>query len=396
MTRRTNVHPAIRPVNKSFVREPLAAQPSLHILDVTMFWAARGGGVKRYLEAKHAFLESQPACRHTICVPGTFAARAPQLPGLPLPFSSGYRLPRSKRSASKVLRELAPDVIEAGDPYQLAWSALLSGEELQVPVVAFYHSDLPSLFGRLLGTGIARAAGAYARKLYTRFDAVFAPSRWALNNLRELGIHSAVHQPLGVDTSTFHPVRRDENWRVAVGLPKARKVLLYVGRYAPEKNLDVLCEAAERLRDTHVLALMGGGTRIPSGSNIKVLPYEARTDALATAMASADAFVHAGEQETFGLAALEAMASGVPVIASRNGGIGELVDDSVGCTVARATPEAFVDAIRALGERDQKALCDAARERAQRYDWNAVLPPLLEHYRRLAAASRDYRDERAA
>jgi alpha-1,6-mannosyltransferase len=156
--------------------------------------------------------------------------------------------------------------------------------------------------------------------------------------------------------------------------------LLYVGRYASEKNLPVLVDAVARLGAPYVLVTIGSGPHIPSGPRVIVLPYESDMDSLAAAYASADAFVHAGDQETFGLAVLEALASGVPVIGCKLGGIAELVDDSVGEAVEHCDAPEFAAAIEAVFERDRAVLSMHARERALRYDWQTVLQSLDAKY----------------
>jgi alpha-1,6-mannosyltransferase len=117
---------------------------------------------------------------------------------------------------------------------------------------------------------------------------------------------------------------------------------------------------------------------------VRALPYEGDAHQLAAAMASADAFVHAGDQETFGLVALEAMASGVPVVACAVGGLGELVNDAVGHAVPHCRAGDFADALQALAQRDPVVLAHAARRHALRYDWHAVLPQLVARYQALA------------
>jgi alpha-1,6-mannosyltransferase len=309
------------PLDRELAYTPTALAAPLHLADVTMFWAAESGGVKRYLRAKHDFLQTTAHWRHTLVVPGTAddaSNTVAVVPGVPVPFSAGYRAPLRCGPAERALRALSPDLIEAGDPYRLAWSALHAGARLQVPVVAFYHSDLPAFFRRLAGPAAEQAAAAYVRHLYPRFDTVFAPSRYIADKLADLGVARVELQPLGVDTRLFHPARRSLRWRAQLGLPRDARVLLYVGRYAPEKNLDVLCDAVDRLNDGTTLVTIGAGPTPPSGRHVRALPYEGDAHQLAAAMASADAFVHAGDQETFGLVALEAMASGVPWVAWAN------------------------------------------------------------------------------
>lgn len=370
----------------------------MHLVDVTMFWSGESGGVQRYLRAKNAHLADHPSIRHTIVVPGTLTANPPQVPGLPIPFVQGYRMPRNRAAVQRVLKSLEPDMIEAGDPYQFAWAALRSGSELGVPVTAFYHSDLPELAARAFGEYGRRAASSYVKRLYRRFDLVFAPSRHVATRLAELGILNVALQPLGVDTQLFDPVKRAPSWRIKHGIAPDARMLLYVGRYAPEKNLAVLTDAVARLGAPYVLVMIGSGPITPAGPRVIALPYESDMASLAAAYASADAFVHAGDQETFGLAVLEAMASGLPVIGCKLGGIAELVDESVGVAVPRCKAGDFAEAIAAVFERDAAILSKAARERALRYDWQPVLEGLDQRYLALHALrpSEPYGTQRAA
>lgn len=373
-----------RPVNIVEFPAPPREPDAFHVVDATMFWSPRGGGVKSYLRAKNAFLQHEESIRHTVVVPGAFRAAAPQVPGLPLPFSSGYRFPRGRKSSARVLTALKPDVIEVGDPYQMAWSALDAGQSSGAPVCAFFHSNILEMAQRLAGKHARQAAAVYVRKLYPHFDRVFAPSAHLVTQLHDLGVSRAVLQPLGVDTTVFHPQPADGNWRARHGIDADAVVLLYVGRFAPEKNLPLLADAVERLGAPYVLVAIGDGPVTPRGSRVRVLPYEAGREALARAYADADAFVHAGDQETFGLAVLEAMACGLPVVGAKRAGVGDLVTDAVGITVPPGSAEAFARAIVSLRQRDALALSRAAREHALRYDWRSVFPSLIQHYRQLS------------
>jgi alpha-1,6-mannosyltransferase len=361
-------------------REPDA----FHLVDATMFWSPRSGGVKSYLRAKNNFLQHDSRIRHTVVVPGAADAAPPQVPGWPLPFSAGYRFPKSRASAARALASLAPDVIEVGDPYQMAWAALDAGQQAGVPVCAFYHSNLLDMAQRLAGRHARQVAAAYVRKLYPHFDRVLAPSPHVVSLLHDLGISRAVLQPLGVDTEVFHPQAPDGSWRRRHGIDPDAIVLLYVGRFAPEKNLPLLADAVDRLGAPYVLVTIGHGPIRISGARVRVLPYEAGREALARAYAEANAFVHAGDQETFGLAVLEAMACGLPVVGCQRGGVGDLVTDDVGATVPPKSAEAFARAIAGLRQRDAAALARAARDHALRYDWRSVFPPLIQHYRQLS------------
>jgi alpha-1,6-mannosyltransferase len=358
-----------------------------HVVDATMFWSATSGGVRRYLLAKHAWMTRYTGWRHTIAAPVADLPGIAELPSVALPGSGGYRLPLRRRALAAALQELQPHLLEAGDPYRLAWAVLDAADGLGIPAVAFCHSNLALLAAQLAGAPLGRAASAaarrYARRLYRRFDLVFAPSEAMRQHLDDWGVDRAVCQPLGVDTRTFHPARASAMWRNRLGLPRDTRLLVYAGRYAPEKHLDVLAEAVRRLGAPYVLLALGAGPTPPAGERVLVHPFIAEPMALARAIASADVFVHAGDQETFGLSVLEALACGTPVVARRAEGLAELVDDGVGAAVPDGRAATFADAIASVCTRERPALARRARERAESYDWNQMLPLQLMHYRQL-------------
>ncbi len=364
---------------------PSATGP--HLVDATMFWSATGGGVRRYLLAKRAWLQRHTAWRHTIAAPVADLPGMVALPAFALLGSGGYRLPVRRHALSRELQAVRPDLIEAGDPYRLAWAALDAAAALQVPAVAFCHSNIEllaaRLAGRRMGMAAARMARRYAAHLYRRFDLVLAPSESMRAHLADWGVDHAACQPLGVDATLFHPARASASWRSRLGLPASTRLLVYAGRFAPEKRLDVLARAVDRLGPPYMLLAIGAGPTPPAGERVLVQPHLHDPMALARALASADLFVHAGSLETFGLSALEAMACGTPVVARAAEGLGELVDGAVGAAVDDDRPESFAQAIAAQFESDRDGLSRRARERAESYDWGQMLPLLMAHYRRL-------------
>ncbi len=371
---------------------------AVHVVDTTMFWSPTGGGVRRYLQTKHAWLSRQPGWRHTLAVPLVAGERAgpATLPSLPLPASGGYRLPLRRGAMARVLAGLAPDVIEVGDPYRVAWAARDAARLRGCAAVAYCHSNLASMArlaaGPRFGAAAARWSARYARHLYGGFDLVFAPSRSMAGHLADWGVARVACQPLGVDTRVFHPSRADPAWRARQGWTAATRVLVYAGRFAAEKHLDVLVDAVKRLGSPYVLVLVGAGPVQPRPSErVVVMPF-LQTAELATALASADAFVHAGDQETFGLSVLEALACGTPAVVRAAEGLAELVDgedagrngnERIGYAVGSGTGAAFAEAIVALFGHDPPALAGAARRRAEASDWERVLPTLTGHYLRL-------------
>jgi alpha-1,6-mannosyltransferase len=357
----------------------------MHLVDTTLFYSPTSGGVRRYLNAKHAWYQRQPNVTHSLVVPGdtTLLRRGDvnTIAGQKVPGTFNYRLPLSPRRWKRMLHELAPDLIEAGDAFHPAWCALDVARERRIPAVAFFHSHLPRIVRMRLGEGMGHMAGRYLRWLYERFDQVLAPSRVMCDYLRGIGLTNVSLQPLGVDTVTFNPARRGTQLRRRLGLAAGTRLLVYAGRFSAEKNIPVLQQAFALLGDRYHLLLVGGGEYQRPASNITRFPYHRDGTELAATLASADALVHAGTAETFGLVVLEAMACGRPVVGIRANAVAELVDESVGLTAARAEPGLLARAVRELYERDIEALGGAARQRVEtRYSWDCALRQQLAIY----------------
>jgi alpha-1,6-mannosyltransferase len=365
----------------------------MHLVDTTMFFAREGGGVQRYLLTKHDWLSRHTRVQHTILAPGDAdtvdATGVITMKSSPLFFSNGYHFPLNPRRWCRRLLALAPDLIEVGDPYGPAWAALNAGQQLGVPVIAFYHSDLIRLVGIRFGTTAERVSARYVRELYAGFDAVLAPSRFISRKLRTVGVERVVRQPLGVDTRLFHPDRRDPDFRRKLGLAKNTRLLVFAGRFAREKNLPLLLSTLRLLGPHYHLLLIGSGSSVVPQSNVTVLPYQTSSEALARLIASCDALVHAGQQETFGLVVLEAMACGLPVVAVGEGGVAELVDERCGILVPPGKSAALAEGVAALYDMDVQQLGARARGIVEAaYGWDHVLHSLLRFYRqRLNATS---------
>ena len=365
----------------------------MHLVDTTLFYSPTSGGVKRYLSAKHAWLGAHTSWEHSIVVPGpdTQVSRGgvSTLSALTIPGTFNYRLPLNPRGWNRVLDSLEPDLIEAGDAFHPAWSAWIVGRRRGIPVAAFYHSNLPQLVGRRIGTLSEQVVGRYIRWLYEHFDVVFAPSRSMCEFLKSLGVQHAVQQPLGVDAEIFRPERRSPDLRVTLGLSSKVRLLAYAGRFAGEKNLPVLLHAFARLGAPYHLVLIGGDRQTRPSDNVSMLPYRRDSLELARWLASADALVHAGTKETFGLVILEAMACGRPVVAARAGAIPEFVDNSVGVLAEPNSGEQMAEAISALFELDVESLGAAARSRVlHQFTWNKAFQAQTAVYASLAGARR--------
>jgi alpha-1,6-mannosyltransferase len=369
-------------------------KPTVHLVDATLFYSPTSGGVKRYLSAKHAWLAAHTTWEHTIVVPGvdTHLERGGvcTLSGYPVPGTFNYRLPLNPRRWTRLLDALEPTLIEAGDVFHPAWAGWLVAQRRGIPLVGFYHSNLPQLAGhRLCGWWTEPVLRRYVRLLYERCDLVFAPSRLMCAYLRSLGIPQVVHQPLGVDAEVFHPARRSNTLRARLGLPARTRVLVFAGRFAEEKNLPVLLQAFARLGKLYHLLLIGGGRHSRPADNVTMMPYRRDSHELAQWIASADALVHAGTKETFGLVILEAMACGRPVVAARAGAFPEFVDETVGVLAEPYSAADMAAAIASLYERNLEALGAAARARVLRhFTWSRAFHTQLATYASLVGAQR--------
>jgi alpha-1,6-mannosyltransferase len=366
----------------------------MHLVDATLFYSPTSGGVKRYLSAKHAWLAAHTSWEHTIVVPGsdTHVERGGvcTLSGYPVPGTFNYRLPLNPRRWTRLLDALEPTLIEAGDAFHPAWCGWTVAQRRGIPLVGFYHSNLPQLAGRrTLGAFTEPVIRRYIRVLYERCDMVFAPSRVMCEFLRSLGVQHAVHQPLGVDTEIFHPGRRSNTLRECLGLPADARVLVYAGRFAGEKNLPVLLQAFTRLGSPYHLVLIGGARTARPAANVTMLPYRRDSGELAQWIASADALVHAGTKETFGLVLLEAMACGRPVVAARAGAFPEFIDETVGVLAEPNCGAGMAEAIASLYERNLEAVGAAARARVLRhFTWGRAFHSQLAAYASLVGAQR--------
>ena len=388
----------------------------MRILDITEFYSPLGGGVKTYLTAKAEWLAQQPDVSHTIVLPGeqdqetTLArSRVVLLGGPRVPASPGYHFLTAGWRIREILAEVQPDVVEIGSPFLAAFWARRAARTLPSPpaLVGFYHCDarrvyvdyglraLPGVLRDAAGLGLER----YLRGLYRSFAATIAATPSAQGALERLGVERVHLIPLGVDLETFRPERRDPAWRGAVGARDGQPVAVYAGRFATEKRLDVVLAGLPELhRTTGVkLVLIGEGHLRPRfeafqqahPEMLAVLPYQRDRAGLARALASADLYVAPFPIETFGLAAVEAMACGLPVVGVDSGAIADLLDGADwGRRYRDGDAGDFARAARELLASDPDMLRGAARAAAEaRYDWHRTCSAVLDLYRASVHAS---------
>ncbi len=302
--------------------------------------------------------------------------------GFPIPF---YRELRMGLPAIGLLteqwRQKPPDVVHIVTEGPLGGSALDAARRLGLRVFSGFHTNFHS-YSRHYGVGLlAHPIIAYLRRFHNRTDCTLVPTAELAAELRALGFANLRVLARGVDTRLFHPERRDPALRRSWGAGPADPVALYVGRLAAEKNLQVVLAAYEALRairPTARLVLVGDG---PLAARLRVRHPEivfpgARTGAdLAAHYASADLFLFPSLTETFGNVTLEAMASGLAVVAFDYAAAHQhIIHGRSGLLAPRGDPAAFVAAARQLAEEPGllQRLGPAARQAVSDFDWERI------------------------
>ncbi|MDQ0895666.1 glycosyltransferase involved in cell wall biosynthesis [Agromyces ramosus] len=313
-----------------------------------------------------------------------YGARAVLLPSMPLPSYPDVRvtLATANRLAS-VMREHRADVVHLASPFVLGWRGVLAAESLSVPTVAVYQTDIPAYAERYGVPGAAPALTRHLGRLHRRATLTLAPSSSAIERLASVGVDRMRLWRRGVDTERFAPERRSDDWRREAA-PGGELIAGYVGRLAPEKQVEDL-QAIAGLPGVRLVIIGDGPSRaalerlLPSAHFAGFLDG----DELARATASLDVFVHPGESETFCQTIQEALASGVPVVATGRGGPLDLVQSSVNGWLYRPGDlDDLRDRVRDLVGDDAKrrAFGERARESVAGRSWSRLGDELLDHY----------------
>ena len=387
-------------------RDEAATVMPVKICDVTQFYSPLSGGVKRYVHEKLQWIQTKsPDDEHILIIPGEkteviggdrsrlYSIRSPLVSR-----SSGYRALVNLRAIAEIMEGERPDIIESSDPYQVGWKAVSVGRSLRIPVVGFYHSHFPEAHLHGPARFLLPAARRYVRNLYNRFEATLVPSEQLARVLGDWGVRNVRAAKLGVNTKTFSPSPDDRaETRSSLGTLSDRKLLLYVGRLAPEKNTETLFAAFEILakRRPHEFELLviGSGPHWEKlrqlqaeTGNVKWIQYCTDSIELARFYRSADLFVHPGIQETFGLVALESQACGTPVIGVRGSRMDQIILHGQESWALGNTPAALADAIEEFCRKDLRAAGRVAAEAvAGDYSWPRVFDGVFCIYRDVCA-----------
>ncbi|WP_182377077.1 glycosyltransferase family 1 protein [Nocardioides sp. WS12] len=319
--------------------------------------------------------------------PDTYAGfRLRRARGANLPFYPDFRVGlETRRRLRAMMLQYGPDVVHIASPATLGYQAARAAEELGIPTVAIYQTDLVGFAERYDVPGGVRAAASLTRRIHHHVDRTLAPSTASIAQLEELGVPAVHRWGRGVDLAAFHPRHRDGALRRLLA-PEGQLLVGYVGRLAAEKELDLLTHIADDPR--YQLVLVGGG---PEEQRLRGVFGNRATflgllhgDDLSRAYASLDVFVHTGRYETYCQSAQEALASGVPVVAPAQGGpvdviahgaTGLLYQPGNGADLAASVDRLATDGAlrRAMGVTAVRAV--------QERSWFSINEQLLGHYR---------------
>jgi glycosyltransferase involved in cell wall biosynthesis len=318
-----------------------------------------------------------------------------------LPFYRELHLPLPPFGrVHRAIESFQPDVIHIATEATLGWSVLQRALRRRIAVVSSFHTNFDQ-YSRHYGVGWARAAiWRYLRWFHNNTRETYVPSETTITQLEGLGFERVVLWRRGVDSSLFRPKRPGRvDVRRALGWAPEDVVITYVSRIAPEKNVDYLAAAlaivASRRPDVRLLLIGDGPSRPALEQRIGSIAHFAgylQGEALSDHYSAADIFAFSSLTETFGNVVLEAMSSGLPVVALRAGGVGESVQsETTGFLVEPSEPPArFAAALLRLIDHPQQRheMARAAREYAVSQSWDAIMGGLRERYQRIV-------DERA-
>jgi phosphatidylinositol alpha 1,6-mannosyltransferase len=310
--------------------------------------------------------------------------RVVRLTSIPLAGYSSVRVAVGGVSrVRRILADFAPDIVHLASPFELGWRALRAAAGLGIPVVAVYQTDIPGYAARYGLPLLESWAWQRVEHIHSRATRTLAPSTSAIRQLEVRGIPNVRLWRRGVDTSRFHPGKRSHSFRKSIA-PQGVKLLGYVGRLAAEKQVDDLRVLAD-VGNTR-LVIIGDGPLRPALES--ALPGAHFTgflggEELAIAVASLDLFIHPGELETFCQTIQEAMASGVPVVATGRGGPLDLVDSSrTGWLYHPGNLTQLRSQVVDLVGDDAKraAFSQAAFASVQGRTWPVLCESLVQHY----------------
>jgi alpha-1,6-mannosyltransferase len=374
----------------------------MRIVQIANFYTPTSGGLKivveetgrGYRQAGHERILIVPG--RTDSVEHTPTGRRVVVRSLRLPGLGNYRILINRRRIRRLLTEEPPDVIEVSDKFSLAWLSRWCRRR-GIPVVLFSHERIDAILRPRLPRWfpLRHAANLANRRLSRLADQIVVTSAFSAAEFERVGAPNLVRIRLGVDLDTFRPGTGSSPAPPVPGPDAVR--LITISRLSCEKRAERSIETLRVLRSWGVpahLVIVGDGPQLDrlrrqsDGLPVTFLRHVSDRRVLAELIAGADLALSPSPAETFGLATLEALACGTPVVVPADGAARELLD-APGCgAVSDGTPQDTARAVQevlAVPERQRRA---AARAAAERYPWRATVDRLLRAYETLTGAPR--------
>lgn len=292
------------------------------------------------------------------------------------------------RIVKHYLQDFQPDVVHVVNPALLGVSGIYYSKRLKLPLVASYHTHVPKYADYYHLPFLKPVLWKYFQILHNRADLNLCTSKSVLNELKEKRFKNIHLWERGVDTNQYHPCRFDAAMRNRLTVGQKDKILLlYVGRLAPEKEIERIREIFEKSND-FCLAIVGDG---PNRAYLEDYFKDTNTvftgflhgDELASAYASSDVFVFPSTTETLGLVLLEAMASGLPVVAAKSGPTSEQVKHGItGLLYDPNKQREFIDYIYSIKDDQLRfTLSEQAHTFSQMIGWEGPTKHLIDLYK---------------
>jgi phosphatidylinositol alpha 1,6-mannosyltransferase len=309
-----------------------------------------------------------------------------QIPNNPYRLALG--MPPSVR---RELRAFAPTVVHICTPDLLGFAALRWARFHRIPVVSTYHTHFSSYLKYYHLSILKPIVWWLTRRFYRRCDQVYVAAASMAEELKSHGVTANfVEAPFGVDTAQFHPGWRSLEWRRSLGIGDSEMVVCFIGRLVWEKGLTIFADVLNRLHAEGLkfrIVVVGDG--LARAGLEAILPDAIYTgyltdNALSTAFASADLFFNPSASETFGCVTVEALASGLTVVAANAPGSRDIIRDGVdGLLCPPEDGAAFRATLRQLIEdaNARQAFRQKGLQRAASFQWENVLESMVRNHR---------------
>ena len=323
------------------------------------------------------------------------------LPSLSFPLYPEARIGFATLSLYRDLAAFQPDVAHLFHPVMTGIPTMMMLKWMEVPTVTSFHLDYARLANQFrvgaLDLGFTRPLiDELTRNVFNWADYSLAPSKLVQRQMRSQGISNVGLWRRGVDANTFNPAFRSAAMREEMTQSNpGDTVLIYVGRLSDEKQIEHIRPTLEQVPNTRLVLVGDGPARPELERNFAGLPVNfmgyLSGKRLSQAYASADIFVFPSGLETFGLVVNEAMAAGLPVVASRVGGVADIVSEGVnGYTFRSGDTAMLLEGVRKIASSRENIewMGQQARAYAETQSWEAIMDEVIEVYASLIADKR--------